>query len=330
MINFLPSAATPLADRILGEHLRHLRECQDVTVAAVAERLPADLRPAPETLTAAEAGHHPLLRTTVLAGEGLALARAYGAGQHAADDWQTCVLGHQQHLAAGFTRDCFIDCGFGWPHRYQVVEERAGSILIAGSHQLPPVPLRTPAVEEAVWEFRPGARSRHHRERASLGALPGTGCRLCQPYSADLLTDWSAVEAWQREAHRVRTAVFAARVRAPGAPSTVVLLDEMLLHRRVGGARLHTGQMEHLAHLAETTSLEIRVVPMSACLPNDTDRVQLDLPEGALTVTLSEMDAVYEDLVDPRLADLLRHALEPKASLDMIRRAADGTLSTPW
>ncbi|MFE7528606.1 Scr1 family TA system antitoxin-like transcriptional regulator [Kitasatospora sp. NPDC057542] len=324
MINFLPSAATPLADRILGEHLRHLRECQDDTVADVAERPPADLRPTPETLTAAEAGLNPLLRTVVLAGEGLVLARAYGAGQHAADDWQACVLGHQQHLAAGFTRDCFIDCGFGWSHRYQVVEERAGS------HQLPPVPLRTAAVEEAMWEFRTGARSRHHRERPSLGVLPGTGCRLCQPYITDLLTNWSAVEAWQREAHRVRTAVFAARVRTPGAPSTAVLLDEMLLHRRVGGSRLHTGQMEHLAHLAETTSLEIRVVPMSACLPNDTERVQLDLPEGLLTVTLSEMDAVYEDLVDPRLADLRRHALEPKASLDMIRRAADGTLSTPW
>ncbi|MFJ2778208.1 Scr1 family TA system antitoxin-like transcriptional regulator [Kitasatospora sp. NPDC087315] len=327
MINFLPSGETPLADRILGEHLRHLLECQDDTVTAVAERLPAHLRPAPETLTAVEAGRHPLLRSAVLAGEGLTLARAYGAGQHAADDWQDCVLGHQRHLMAGFTRHCYIDSGFGWPHRYQLIEERADSILIASSHQIPPVPLRTADLEEAVWQSRPGTTARHHREHASLGALPGTGCRLCQPYCGNLLADWSAVEAWQREAHRVRTAAFAARLRAPGAPSTVVLLDETLLHRRFGGTQLHAGQMEHLVHLAEETALEIRVVPMSACLPIDTERIQLDLPEGPLTAHVNGMEAFYEDLVDPRLADLRSHALEPKTSLDMIRRAADGT---PW
>ncbi|MFE4512648.1 Scr1 family TA system antitoxin-like transcriptional regulator [Kitasatospora sp. NPDC056783] len=330
LITFLPSGETALANRILGEHLRHLRECQGDDVTAVVERLPAHLRISPDDLTTAEHGRNALLRTMMTAGEGLALARAYGAGHDAADDWKRRVLAHQQDLMLGFTPGRFEDEGLGWAHRYQVIEQRAGDVLLACGGHLVPVPLRTAALEEAVWAGL-GSRSRGHRDRPSLGALPGAGCRLCQVYRAGVLRDRAAVHAWRREVHQARTDAFAARVRSPGAPSTVVLLDQMLLWRQSGGAQIHAGQMRHLARLADETSLEIRIVPASGFHAGIIERVQLELPDGVLSVSVNDdMGAVYESVVDPRLAGMRARALGAEESLDMLRSAADGTLSKPW
>ncbi|MFJ6140717.1 Scr1 family TA system antitoxin-like transcriptional regulator [Kitasatospora sp. NPDC092286] len=320
-----PFPPAALADRVLGAHLRHLRECRGEQLAAVADRLPARLRLTPDDLAATEAGRGTILLPASVTGEGPALARAYGAGQVAADDWRTCAEERGRRATVGFP-DGFYDPGPGWPHRYQILEERASSVLLTAGGRFLPVPLLTDRLEEELWNRRPQAPSRRGHKGVLLGALPGTGCTLCQVYRGDLLTDHAALARWQRDAHRARARAFAARIRTPNAPATTVLLDEAVLHRRTGGMELHTEQMAHLAALAECTALRIRVVPMATGMPVLVEHVQLVVDGDVLTVGLSEWEAAYRSGPDPRLAGLEEHSLGEGASLGLLRQAAGGTL----
>ncbi|MGW2546843.1 Scr1 family TA system antitoxin-like transcriptional regulator [Kitasatospora sp. NPDC001574] len=329
MIIRLPSPPAALADRVLGEHLRHLRECRGEQLDIVADRLPARSGLTSDDLAAAEAGLSAVLPFAAVAGQGLALARAYGAGQFAADDWRECTEGIRRWAVAGFSEG-FCDFAPGWAHRYQILEERASSVLIAAGGQILPAPLLTDRLEEVAWRCRPGAHPRRPREGARLGELKGPGCALCQVYCGDLLTDGVGIAAWQREVRRARTRAFAARIRTPDGPGTTVLLDEGVLHRRTGGEQLHAEQMGHLACLAETTSLRIRVVPMSSGMPVLAERVQLGTGGDALTVGLSDWDAHYADGPDPQLVEWAEHGLGEGASLDLLRQAAGGELGPPW
>ncbi|MEE1823756.1 Scr1 family TA system antitoxin-like transcriptional regulator [Streptomyces sp. BE20] len=325
MIIRLPSPPAALADRVLGAHLRHLRECQGEPLTTVSGRLPARLRATLGDLAATEAGHGTVLRPASVTGVGPALARAYGAGQVAADDWRACAQECERRAAAGFP-DGFDDPGPGWAHRYQILEEHASGLLFTVGGWFLPVPLLTDRLEEVLWSRRPRAPSRRGREGVPLGALSGTGCALCQVYRGDLLTDHAALAWWQRDAHRARVRAFAARIRTPNALATTVLLDEAVLHRRTGGQELHAEQMAYLAALAATTSLRIRVVPMATGMRVPIEHVGLVVDGDVLTVGLSDWGASYRAGPDPWLAGLEEHSLDEDASLDLLRRAAGGTL----
>ncbi|MEV7600926.1 Scr1 family TA system antitoxin-like transcriptional regulator [Kitasatospora sp. NPDC089797] len=280
-------------------------------------------------LEAAESGDSTLLRDAVLAGHGAALAAAYGAGRTAADDWYQCVVDHRRRGNPGSD---FDDAAVGAGFRCLLVELAAAGApaLFTAGGPLLPVPLQSPAVAAAVSRTAPGTRVRGVRVRP-VGALPGGGCVPCQLYRGDLLGDRAAVNAWLHEVDRARARAFAARVTAANAPSTVLLLDESVLHWPTGGQDLHAGQMRYLARLAETASFDVRVVPLSSG-PRilAIDHAQYMVGADVLTVGLWRTRAVYEAGADPRLADLHARSLSPGVSLDRLRQAAGGRLASPW
>ncbi|MFD0404715.1 Scr1 family TA system antitoxin-like transcriptional regulator [Kitasatospora sp. NPDC127116] len=78
---------------------------------------------------------------------------------------------------------------------------------------------------------------------------PELGCPLCRAYRADLLHRPHAAMTWLRQVGAARAEAFEARLRAPDAPPTTLLLDSDLLRRPYGDPGVHAEQMLHLAQL---------------------------------------------------------------------------------
>ncbi|MGW7579759.1 Scr1 family TA system antitoxin-like transcriptional regulator [Kitasatospora sp. NPDC054768] len=322
----LPWRGGTLGDAVLGSHLRHLRECQGLARADVTARLPAGLQGI--DVEALEAGSRPVLREEAACGRLAAVLHAYGAGVIAATDFEHCVAANI-HARPGY----FMDRGPGRAHRYQLLEQRASAVLLAGS-LLVPAAVRVPAYEQAV------ARKEASRLRVAdnvatrpAAPVPDRGCPLCRAYRADLLDRPRAATAWLRQVGAVRAEAFEARLRAPEAPPTTVLLCSDLLRRPDDDPGVHAAQMLHLAHLARTTALRVRVLPLAAGAVLTSDTAELAFPDGRIvTAVWGLFDITYQHGDDPRPHTALERALPPAESIRLLERAAAADLPrrAPW
>ncbi|WP_316521169.1 Scr1 family TA system antitoxin-like transcriptional regulator [Kitasatospora brasiliensis] len=316
----LPWRGGTLVDVVLGSHLRHLRECQGLARADVTARLPACLQGI--DVDALEAGSSPVLREAAAGGRLADVLHAYGTGAIAATDFEHCVAANTR-TRHGY----FIDRGPGRAHRYQLLEHQASSMLLAGS-LLVPAAVRVPAYEQAV------ARKEASRVRVADNAAPRAAapvsdrsCALCQAYRADLLHGPQAATAWLRQVGAVRAEAFEGRLRAPDAPPTTVLLDSDLLRRPDDEPGVHAAQMLHLAHLARTTALRVRVLPPAAGAVLTADTAELAFRDGRIvTAVWGLVDITYQHGDDLRPHIALDRALPPAESVRLLERAAAGDL----
>ncbi|MFE9245152.1 helix-turn-helix domain-containing protein [Nocardiopsis sp. NPDC006938] len=107
------------------------------------------------------------------------------------------------------------------------LEAEAAALRVHAPHRVPDL-FQTPRYAEAVLEARPG----------------GTG-----PEAAGLM-----------EAHGLRRQLLN-EIRPPRVTAVV---DEAVLHRRVGGPEVMREQLEHLGHLAVRHNVTVRVLPLGA------------------------------------------------------------------
>ncbi|MEU3566846.1 Scr1 family TA system antitoxin-like transcriptional regulator [Kitasatospora sp. NPDC036755] len=320
----LPWHGPVLADAVLGAHLRHLRECQGMARADVTARLPTALQDI--DVEALEAGRGPTLREKASDGHLLALLRAYGAGALAAD-FEHCLT-----VNARTRPGYFMDRGPARAHRYQLLEQRASSVLLTGA-LLIPAALRVPAYDQAVTEKEaPRLRVADTVATRPATLVPDQGCPLCRAYRADQLHGPQAATAWLRQVGVERAANFEARLRGPGAPPTTLLLDSDLLRRPEDAPGVHADQMLHLAHLARTTALRVRVLPPAAGVALTSDTAELTLRGRTLSAVWGLFDITYQHGDDLRPHTALERALPPEESTWLLERAAAGDLPrrTRW
>ncbi|MFJ6769375.1 Scr1 family TA system antitoxin-like transcriptional regulator [Kitasatospora sp. NPDC091257] len=329
MTSQLPLRRPAIGDLVLGHHLGHLRATRHLTAAEVHRRLPPLRYLTPRSIADMEAGRSTVLRRAVDDGLARTLARVYGSTQ-AADDWETTLHTHRRDCENGTCDPAlsFADTGPGSLHRYQLLEDAATSLVFSVAGDLLPAPLRTEAMRQEILRRLPSARAAL-RSRRPVYAMTGDGCGLCTLYDDDLPFESTAL--WQYHVDLARARAVAARLARPGS-RVVLLINESLLHNcaRVG-AQLWTGQLQHLVSLAEGTGLSVRIVPLCSVQRILEDRVELRLGRHQ-TVTVTprgRSETFYEDLADDRLTAQRRAALGHRASLDLLRRAAAGTLESP-
>ncbi|SDH31386.1 hypothetical protein SAMN05216377_12112 [Pseudonocardia oroxyli] len=102
------------------------------------------------------------------------------------------------------------------------------------------------------------ARVSHH----SVGLIPGLFQTAA--YARSLVASVSGVSKdtmERRVALRMRRQLLLQR---PNPPATTVLLDEAVLHRRIGGSVVMCDQLRHLLDLSQRSAVDLRVVPFSA------------------------------------------------------------------
>ncbi|MFD4394336.1 Scr1 family TA system antitoxin-like transcriptional regulator [Kitasatospora sp. NPDC058478] len=322
----IPWKGPSLGTAILGEHLRHLRECQDLTWADVAARMPAAARMNACDIADLENGTNPALHEAAQHGQLAACLHVYGAGAVAEADFQH-VLAETGLAKPGY----FSDRGPGWPHRYQILEERAAAVLLVGAITIPAA-LRTPAFELAMALDAPTVRVPGTVPERPMGPPPDNGCVSCRIYRGDLLANPLVAGQWQTELNLARAVAFDARLRHPDTPQTTLLLDWDLLQRAVGGLRVHAAQMRHLADLARTTALQVQVLPPDSGVILGWDVAQLGVGERVLTATWSHFDVTYQDRAHLKTELALKASLPPEASVRLLDRAATGDLPQrrPW
>ncbi|MFE6871672.1 hypothetical protein ACFVFS_34635 [Kitasatospora sp. NPDC057692] len=322
----------PLGDLALGFQLRHLRACQNRTpgdIAHTANRLAPDAPPfSLREVQEVEAGRGRVLREAAAAGRLGAFLGAYDTGlvaladiHHAATEAARTDLGRS-----------WSDDGPGAPHRYQLLERAAESLLLAAVTAIP-APSRTHLASRAlVLEEPDGPATAAALEPRTLA--PG-GCAVCRIYRADLLVDGGPVLVWRQALVRARKTTFDQRILRPGA-DTVLLLAEDLLHpeHSVLPVGVHADQISHLAYLVRTTRLKVRVQPRATGTDLRFDTTELVL--NGRTVTASPDDTLvdYLDGQDTTLHQAVENSHGPQDSIRLLEKAATGTLRrggrSPW
>ncbi|MEV7601651.1 Scr1 family TA system antitoxin-like transcriptional regulator [Kitasatospora sp. NPDC089797] len=316
----VPWVGPRLGDTVLGAHLRHLRECQDLSWAQIAARLPAAFRADGGTIADLETGTGTTLREAAHRGRLGAYLHAYGAGAAAAADV------HQLLTDAELARPGYaIDRGPGRPHRYQLLEQSADSVLLLGA-VLVPAALRTPAYAIAASLDAPALRVPGDVPLPQVAPVLEAGCPLCRIYRADLLLDPDAASAWQLGVGAEQAAAFEERLRRPGAPEATVVLSWSALASRFAGAAVHAEQMLHLADLARTTALRVAVLPDDDGYLATHDVAVLRTGGRAVTASSGLCDITYQDGALRRAGMALERALAPDTSIEMLERAAAADL----
>ncbi|MFB8290237.1 Scr1 family TA system antitoxin-like transcriptional regulator [Kitasatospora purpeofusca] len=308
---------------VLGRHLRHLRECQDLAPGDIADRLPAFPGLSSRDIADLEAGHGPVLREAAAADRLRFLLRAYGADTVAVADF------HQGAAEAGREGGgrAWPDSGAGAAHRYQLLEQDAEHLLLAAVTSIPG-PLRTAAVERGMWMEGGEAPLPPAPTSQVLRILPTSGCQVCRIYRADLLADQNVAAVWQQAVAATRKEALDQRIRRPG-PVTTLLIDEALLHRGAGSSRAHAEQMAHLADLVRTTRLQVRVVPLLSGAALRFDTVELGLDGRTITANPAGTHTRYLGGEHHALRFARDRAHGPDTSLLLLKKAADGTLRRP-
>ncbi|MFF0409683.1 Scr1 family TA system antitoxin-like transcriptional regulator [Kitasatospora sp. NPDC004745] len=320
----VPWAGPRLGDTVLGAHLRHLRECQDLSWAQVAARMPAAARTDAGTIADLEAGTDALLREAAHRGQLGVFLHAYGAGAIAATDVHQ-LLADTELAKPGHA----IDRGPGRPHRYQILEQRADTVMLLGS-VLVPAALRTPAYEAAASLDAPVLRV--PRDVPAPRAVPAAavGCPVCQLYRTDLLALPDVPAAWQQRVNSERAAVLEQRLRHPDAPETTLILSWDILERRHGGATVHADQMLHLADLARTTALRVRILPSDDGFLATHDLALLRTGRETVTAVWGLFDVTYHEGASHRAGMALARSIPPDRSIGLLERAAAGDLPRRW
>lgn len=118
-------------------------------------------------------------------------------------------------------------------------------------------------------------------------------------------------------------------LHADPALRVVAVLDEAVLHRRVGSAEIMRAQLEHLQEIARLPNITLHVVPFAAGAhasvsgsfnilqfhePTDLDAVYVDLVAGQMFIEEAEEAAAYHQA----FLSLVGQAASPSASLAMI------------
>ncbi|SEM86798.1 Scr1 family TA system antitoxin-like transcriptional regulator [Streptacidiphilus jiangxiensis] len=331
-----PPAQTQLLDPfdlVLGRHLNHLRETHNRTLDTVSSALTGHWTATPHDLARLEAGQGAGLRDVLDAGHGPVLARACGIGRAAAD-WSTCLDEHRRDCASGTATPgiSFTDTAPGWAHRYQLLEQQAHEIVYAINGDRLPAPLLDDSLRQRLWaSTAPTAlRQQHPGPRTGrLRAVSGIRCGLCQLYREGLTDTRLGAAQWERHVDQARAAVLADRIRRPGHP-TVLFINEMMLLTWTRGTEIHTQQLRHLAELATSPSLRVRVLPNDLGKPIIVDRTELRIDTTVLTVTPAPRAVTYEALTDRRMSALRKLALPVAESMGMLQEAAAGTLERSW
>ncbi|MEU3559694.1 Scr1 family TA system antitoxin-like transcriptional regulator [Kitasatospora sp. NPDC006786] len=317
----LPWHGQKLGDVVLGGHLRHLRECQGLARADVTARLPTSLQDI--DIDALEAGNSTVLREDAPGGQLAAVLHAYRAsGTLAVADIKHC-LAVNTLTQSGY----FMDCGLGRAHRYQLLEQRASTVLLVGA-LLVPAAVRVPAYDQAVADREaPRLRIPGDLPARSAALVPERGCPLCRAYRTNLLARPQTASAWLRHVGAVRAEAFEVRLRAPDAPPTTLLLDADLLRRPSDAPGVHADQMLHLAHLARTTALRVRVLTPDSGVALTSDTAELGFRNGRIVTAMwGLIDITYQRGDDLRPHAALERALPPKESTRLLERAAAGDL----
>ncbi|MER6399261.1 Scr1 family TA system antitoxin-like transcriptional regulator [Kitasatospora sp. NPDC001603] len=325
MTHIPPDTRRRLGALLLGAHLRHLRECQNLTSADVAERAPGPHRVSAGDVSDVEAGRTPVPAFAGLGRLGAVLGACGGGRIALADYHQVLAACQREDLGAAL-----VDDALAWPHRYQLLEQEAARVLLAATATVPG-PLRTEQTWAALsMEGDYGVPVPRAREFSAPSAVPGAGCELCVMYRADPLAQPGTRGAWQRAVAEVRAAAFDKRIRRGGATEAVVLLDEGVLYRRGGSARIHAAQMGHLADLTRHHRLQVRVVPFNAGALLRYEMAELDLGDGrTVTASLGDAGVSYRDGPDPSLRLAMERSLGPDISGELLDKAAAGTLRPP-
>ncbi|MFE4512650.1 Scr1 family TA system antitoxin-like transcriptional regulator [Kitasatospora sp. NPDC056783] len=326
----LPLRRPAIGDLVLGHHLGHLRATRRLTADEVHRRLPARRYLTPRSLADMEAGRNTVLRRALDDGLALALARAYGSIR-AADDWEATLDTHHRDCETGTSNPdlSFADTGPGSLHRYQLLEQAATTLVVTVAGDLMPAPLHTEAMRQQILQRLPSARAAL-RSRRRVYVTNEARCGLCILYNDGLPLENNAL--WQYHVDMARSQAFTARLERPGG-GVVALINESLLHTYAqAGTQPWTGQLQHVARLAEGTGLSVRIVPLRSGQTILVNRVELRFGQHR-TVTVTPCgphETLYEDMADDRLTAQRRAALGHRESLELLRRAAVGTLELPW
>jgi transcriptional regulator with XRE-family HTH domain len=119
----------------------------------------------------------------------------------------------------------------------------------------------------------------------------------------------------------------------PNGPDTVFLLDEMVLRRQIGGARVMRGQLKHLAACSELPKVTVKVIPVEAGAHSGLDGafavyefealspyVYVENRKGGIFLTEPDETCDYVDVCG-QLHDL---ALDPADSTKLIKSIEGG------
>ncbi|GAB7184483.1 hypothetical protein ATKI12_4314 [Kitasatospora sp. Ki12] len=316
----VPWNGPSLGDVVLGEHLRHLRECRGFTRTDVADRLPGEAHADAHDLAELEAGTSQVLYEAARQGQLTAYLEAYGAGAVAAADVRR-VLAAAQAARPGY----FPDQGPGWPHHYRILEARADTVVLVGAVTIPAA-LRTAQYEMAMSLEAPTIRVPGGVPEPPMSTVPGDGCQACSIYRSDLLAKPGVAGTWQRALNGARAEAFDARLRRLGTPEATLLLSADLLTCHGTSPRVHAAQMVHLATLARTTALRVCVLPPDRGVVLGWDAAELRVGERTLTVAWSVFDVTYQEGSRLRMSLALDAALPPEPSITLLERATAGDL----
>jgi transcriptional regulator with XRE-family HTH domain len=117
----------------------------------------------------------------------------------------------------------------------------------------------------------------------------------------------------------------------PEPPSLWVIVDEGVLHRRIGSAKIMYDQLTHLAGLADRPNMTIQVVPaevgahvgllgaFAIATLEDTRIVYMESPDQGQTTAMPSVSAKVSATFDTLRAE----ALPRGASQDLIRKVAE-------
>jgi transcriptional regulator with XRE-family HTH domain len=207
-----------------------------------------------------------------------------------------------------------LDDVLGYPGTFARLQERLRVLPFAASFR----PFA--AFEESATALRtfehtlvPGLFQTEDYARAVLGTSPNT--------SADELDD--------RVAARLARQVILDR---DSPPMMWVVLDEAVLHREVGSAKVMRDQLGHLAGMSDRPNIAIQIVPYSAGAHVGLQGAFViadfeDAPPVAFLATATDGQTVEEPSAVARVAltfDTLRtEALPRRASMQMIMKVAE-------
>lgn len=124
------------------------------------------------------------------------------------------------------------------------------------------------------------------------------------------------------------------RLLGPNPPRLSILLDEAVIHRRVGGVDVMREQLQHLLDVADRPHVTLQVIPFEAgaygtmsgpCIiiaypePEEVPGVYLEYPAGGSWVDNPEDVRRFTAMFD----DVAELALSPAESVDLIRRKTE-------
>ncbi len=212
-----------------------------------------------------------------------------------------------------FARRC--DTAFGCPGTFARLEKRLRNVPFSSGFR-PFQPYENEAVSLRLFEHTliPGLLQTEDYARAVLETHPNTSVEVIE----------------ERVAARLSRQEILAR-EDPPPPILWVLLDENVLTRQVGTARIMYGQLMHLAQAARQPNVTVQVIPCTVVHPGLLGAFAIAELDGMSPIVYLETGHDGQTLEDPDVGarmsvrfDALRtEALTGRASLSLIEKVAE-------